>query len=156
MTSWTSATHCIKISFLWTTEAQMKREIHFRAPTAYSQAPAVVVFCPRRKLGKDTVSVPSTKLRERPIAILFALTIQVSQSPKAFVRFTDSPTDVTGWHHWSEPVDSTELNGFSRTANNSTREIALVSQTASNLSPSLLSEFDSSLHGRRASHDEVN
>ena len=35
----------------------------------------------------------------------------------------------------------TALNGFSRTTNNSTRDIAIVSQLASNLSPSLLSEF---------------
>ena len=65
---------------------------------------------------------------------------QISHSHNAFVRFSATPADVTGLPSNGQN-QLTALNGFSRTTNNSTRDIAFVSQLASNLSPSLLSEF---------------
>ena len=65
---------------------------------------------------------------------------QISQSHNAFVRFSATPADVTGLPSNGQN-QLTSLNGFSRTTNNSTRDIAIVSQLASNLNPSLLSEF---------------
>ncbi|MCI0424000.1 MAG: TonB-dependent receptor [Acidobacteria bacterium] len=65
---------------------------------------------------------------------------QISQNHNAFVRFSATPSDVTGLPSNGQN-QLTALNGFSRTTNNSTRDIALVGQLASNLSPSLLSEF---------------
>jgi len=65
---------------------------------------------------------------------------QISQSHNAFVRVSATPADVTGLPSNGQN-QLTALNGFSRTTNNSTRDIAIVSQLASNLSPSLLSEF---------------
>jgi outer membrane receptor protein involved in Fe transport len=65
---------------------------------------------------------------------------QISQNHNAFVRLSATPTDVTGLPSNGQN-QLTALNGFSRTTNNSTRDIAIVSQLASNLSPSLLSEF---------------
>ena len=65
---------------------------------------------------------------------------QISHSHNAFVRFSATPADVTGLPSNGQN-QLTALNGFSRTTNSSTRDIAVVSQLASNLGPSLLSEF---------------
>jgi len=65
---------------------------------------------------------------------------QLSQSHNAFVRLSATPADVTGLPSNGQN-QLTALNGFSRTTNNSTRDITIVSQLASNLGLSLLSEF---------------
>ena len=65
---------------------------------------------------------------------------QISTNHAAFVRFSATPADVTGLPSNGEN-QLTALNGFTRTTNSSTRDLALVTQLASNLGPSWLSEF---------------
>ncbi len=65
---------------------------------------------------------------------------QLSNSHNLFVRVSATPSDVTGLPSNGQN-QLTALNGFSRTTNNSTRDWTVVSQLASNLGPSWLSEF---------------
>ncbi len=65
---------------------------------------------------------------------------QINSNHNAFVRISATPSDLTGLPSNGQN-QLTALNGFSRTTNSSTRDFAVVSQLASNLGPSWLSEF---------------
>jgi len=65
---------------------------------------------------------------------------QISPSHSAFIRASATPADLTGLPSNGQN-QLTALNAFSRTANSSTRDLAVVGQVASYLNPNVLSEF---------------
>jgi hypothetical protein len=65
---------------------------------------------------------------------------RINNRHNLFVRISATPSDLTGLPSNGEN-QLTALNAFSRTTNSSTRDVALVGQLASNLTPSWLSEF---------------
>jgi hypothetical protein len=65
---------------------------------------------------------------------------QITGNQNFFVRFSASPSDLTGLQSNSQN-QVTALNAFSRTANSSTRDIAVAAQLASQFSPTWLNEF---------------
>src|SRR5262249_13686077 len=65
---------------------------------------------------------------------------QFTTDQNFFVRFSLSPSDLTGLQSNGQN-QVTALNAFSRTANSSTRDLAVASQLASQFSPMWLNEF---------------
>ncbi len=65
---------------------------------------------------------------------------QFSGGHNLFLRVSASPSDLTGLPSNGQN-QLTALNAFSRTTNSSSRDFAVVSQLASNLSPAWLNEF---------------